>query len=348
MATVKLTASAYTRSSTNYVTVTDAQNMYTDVDSTTEGVIRGRTRSTTTYYLFLHGFDFSQVPANATVNSFTIRIRAYREQYTSTGSSYRIRLASQPSSSSAISNTNVASDLTTSAATYIIPYVNLDWATMSGYGSNFSIEIPIRNTSTSSGRYPYIHVLGAEIEVDYTPAAPGPDMYSNYYIQTSHGGWSPCIEGNNQHGLLPFSGSVLPNCSGWATGRFNEKLNLGACTYLGSANGGDFVDQFAASQGLEVSIEPVIGGAMVWKNNGDGHVAIVENIIDQDTIVCSESGWDWTSPPVWDYKTHYRNNGRWHANSTYRYQGCICPPGIPGDLMDFLTNIMGFLINEED
>lgn len=45
---------------------------------------------------------------------------------------------------------------------------------------------------------------------------PAPDIYSNYYIMTSYGGWSPCIEGNNAHGLRPFAGSVLPNCSGFA------------------------------------------------------------------------------------------------------------------------------------
>lgn len=335
MATVKITASNYSRSSSSYVTLTNVQNMYTDVDSTTEGVIRGRTRNQTTYYFFLHDFDFSQVPSDATVNSFTIRIRAYREQYTSTGSNYRIRLASRSSSSRAIANTTVTSDLTTSAATYVIPHVGLDWATMSGYGNAFCIEIPIRNSSTSSGRYPYIHVLGAEIEVDYTPAGPsGPDMYSNYYIQISHGGWSPCVEGNNDYGLLPFSGSVLPNCSGWATGRFNEILNLGACTWLGNWNGGDFL-YYAQLQGLPCGTDPVVGGAMVWRNSGEGHVAIVEQIISPTEVICSESGWYWTSPPVWDYKTHYYNYGRWHSNPDYIYQGCIYPPGTPpGPLPD--------------
>lgn len=46
--------------------------------------------------------------------------------------------------------------------------------------------------------------------------APAPDINSNYYIRYTYGGWSPCIEGNNAHGLRPFAGSVLPNCSGFA------------------------------------------------------------------------------------------------------------------------------------
>lgn len=159
---------------------------------------------------------------------------------------------------------------------------------------------------------------------------PTPDINSNYYIRTVNGGWNPCVEGNNDYGLLPFPGSVLPNCSGFATGRYNELLNLSACTYLGNANGGDFM-QFATAQDLPTGSTPVVGGAMVWKNNGEGHVAIVEQIISATEIICSESGWYWTTPPVWKYVTHYFNGGRWHGNSNYIYQGCIYPPGTPGE-----------------
>lgn len=162
---------------------------------------------------------------------------------------------------------------------------------------------------------------------------PAPDISSNYYIRTTYGGWNPCVLGNNDYGLRPYPGSVLPNCSGFATGRFNEMLGLNDCTYLGNADGGNFM-QFASQQGLPTGSEPVVGGAMVWRNSGEGHVAIVEQIVDANTIICSESGWYWTSPPVWDYKTHYRNGGRWHSNSDYNYQGCIYPPGTPGSADD--------------
>ena len=174
---------------------------------------------------------------------------------------------------------------------------------------------------------------------------PSPDINSNYYIMTSYGGWNPCIQGNTAHGLLPFPGSVIPHCSGFATARYNERLNLGACTYLGSANGGDFM-RFAFQQALDISIEPIVGGAMVWKNSGEGHVAIVEAYIDADTIQTSESGWDWVSN-AWEYRTHYRNGGRWHWNSDYRYQGCICPPGVPGSLNNVIAALMGAWSDED-
>lgn len=159
---------------------------------------------------------------------------------------------------------------------------------------------------------------------------PAPDINSNYYITTGYGGWNPCIEGNTQYGLQPFAGSVLPNCSGFATGRFNELLNLNACTYLGNANGGDFM-YFAGVQGLATGSEPVLGGAMVWKNSGEGHVAIVDQIIDANTIVTVESGWYYTSTPIVRYVTRSRGNGSWHTNPAYNYQGCVYPPGSTGD-----------------
>lgn len=44
----------------------------------------------------------------------------------------------------------------------------MTWDTLKGYGSNFSIDIPLRNSSTSSSNYPYVYVAGVEIEVTYT------------------------------------------------------------------------------------------------------------------------------------------------------------------------------------
>ena len=173
MPTIRLIPSTYSRSNTNYVTVTSASNMYANTDSTTVGNFRGRASSgwsTSTYYAFLSGFNFNDIPSGAIVNSFTVKIKCYRNSYQATGSSYRIRLASSASSSSAISNTTLSEDITTTTrgTTYTIPTGNLTWSTLSGYGSNFSIEIPLRNSSTSSSNYPYVYVYGAEIEVTYT------------------------------------------------------------------------------------------------------------------------------------------------------------------------------------
>ena len=159
--------------------------------------------------------------------------------------------------------------------------------------------------------------------------APAPDIYSNYYIMRSYGGWSPCVEGNNAHGLRPFSGSVLPNCSGFATGRFNERLGLGACTWLGSYNGAEFVD-VARRQGLGTGWDPVEGGIIAWGDPGSkGHVAVVEQVIDNDNIVTMESGWNYTVGPIVRTVNRTRGaNGRWGWGEACK--GFAYPPGVPG------------------
>lgn len=166
MATIRLIPSAYTRSSTSRVTVTDPANMYYNTDHTANYCsIRGRNSSSNTYYCFIHGFDFNQVPSNATVSSFKVKIRCYRNSYLSTNSSYAIRLASTPSSNSVISDTTMTDTVGTTSEVYEIPTGNLTWATLKSYGTNFSIDVPLRSTSS---QYPYLYVYGAEIEVTYS------------------------------------------------------------------------------------------------------------------------------------------------------------------------------------
>lgn len=170
MATIRLIPSAYTRSSTSRVTVTDPNNMYDNTDDTSDYCsIRGRNSTSNTYYCFIHGFNFDDVPSNANVTDFKVLIRCYRNQYQATGSSYRMRLASTPSSSSVISGTTTSTDIGVNEDIIEIPTGNLTWSTLSGYGTNFSIDIVLR---ASSSQYPYVYVYGAEIEVTYTVPNP--------------------------------------------------------------------------------------------------------------------------------------------------------------------------------
>lgn len=174
MATIRLVPSAYSRSNTNYVTVSNESNMYNNTDHTSNyATLRGRAgrSSNSTYYAFIHGFNFDDVPSTATVTGFKVMIRAYRGSYMATGNTnYRICLASQASNSYKIGNTTLSSDITTSSGgeVYEIPTGSLTWDTLKEYGSDFSIDIPLRNSSTSSSNYPYVYVYGAEIEVTYT------------------------------------------------------------------------------------------------------------------------------------------------------------------------------------
>ena len=63
MATIRLVPSAYTRSSTSRVTVSDETNMYHNTDNTSNyATLRGRNNSSSTYYVFIHGFNFNDIP----------------------------------------------------------------------------------------------------------------------------------------------------------------------------------------------------------------------------------------------------------------------------------------------
>ncbi len=82
------------------------------------------------------------------------------------------------------------------------------------------------------------------------------------YIVTGSGGWNTCIKGNPTYSLA----NALANCVGYASGRFNEIVNLAkditGCTYTKlNCNASGFVDR-AKAAGLEVSSVPRRGSIM--------------------------------------------------------------------------------------
>ena len=136
------------------------------------------------------------------------------------------------------------------------------------------------------------------------------EIKKKYYITKAKGGWSPCIPGNPKSGIVPFAGSVLPNCVGWATGRFNVLLGLNECKYLGNMNAVDF-PKWTGAQNLSYGQTPKPGACMVW-GGGEGHVAIVEEVISDTEVITSESGWSYrANPVVRDIRRKKGDNGRW-------------------------------------
>lgn len=163
MATIRLIPSAYTLSNTSYLTISNASNMYANTDNTSSYAQVTHNRSqNSTYYLYIHGFNFDDIDDSWTINSFSVKLRAL-ESSLSTSSSYRCSLYH---SSTSISNTTLTSSLSTTSTVYTFPTTSLDWETLKGYGNNFRIRVPLRRAS--SGTSGYVRVYGAEIEVDYT------------------------------------------------------------------------------------------------------------------------------------------------------------------------------------
>lgn len=54
----------------------------------------------------------------------------------------------------------------------------------------------------------------------------------------------------------------------------------------------------------------------------------IEQVIDSNTVITSESGWNYTTAPVVTTHTRYRVNGIWQYRSGYTYQGIIYPPTV--------------------
>lgn len=162
MATIRLIPSAYAVSSTAYLSVSNAENMYHNTDNTSYATITNTYASTSSRYLYLRGFNFGSIPQDAVINSFTVKVKGY-ESGLSTSTSYAPRLAN---GTSTISGTTASSNLGTSSKTITIPTGSLTWSQIDGYGENFTIVVYVRRSSKNNTGYAYIQ--GAEIEVNYT------------------------------------------------------------------------------------------------------------------------------------------------------------------------------------
>ena len=59
MATIRLIPSTYSLSSTNtsYISISNASNMYTNIDSTTYATVNHNRARTTSYYIYVRGYD---------------------------------------------------------------------------------------------------------------------------------------------------------------------------------------------------------------------------------------------------------------------------------------------------
>lgn len=164
MATMKIHGSTYYLSSSTYLRVTDPANAYTDTDSDTYATITNSQNGTTTYYCYIRGFDFSQIPANAVVSGFTIRLKA-RESGINTSSSYSPKLCHGTSQL-----TSTCAAITTTATVREFSGYSLDWEDLVAYGDDFGIRINCRRASRNTTGHMYVY--GAEIEVEYTVPNP--------------------------------------------------------------------------------------------------------------------------------------------------------------------------------
>ena len=149
-----------------------------------------------------------------------------------------------------------------------------------------------------------------------------------YYIRKADGGYSDACKGKPTDPKA----NVLANCVGYANGRFAEIIGKPCIEYQLVCNAENFIER-AMSMGLKISGVPTLGGIMVWQKgstlggkDGAGHVCIVEQIISDNKILTSESGYNAKSP-FWT-QTRTNSNGRWGQSAEYKFRGCIINPAV--------------------
>lgn len=145
------------------------------------------------------------------------------------------------------------------------------------------------------------------------------------FITRGSGGWNTCIKGNPRYQYA----DALANCVGYASGRFNEIINIArettGCTYTTlNCNAVGFKER-AEAAGLKTGSTPRRGAIMCWgKEGAAGHVAIVERVNNSNSVYTSESGWG-SSAIFWN-STRNNNNGRWGIGAGYYFRCFIYLP----------------------
>jgi len=149
----------------------------------------------------------------------------------------------------------------------------------------------------------------------YSPRLTAPSTTDKNWIKNTKGGYNYCmlIKGN----------SCLPNCVGYAWGRWRELL--GKKPNLSTGNAENWY--LHTKDGYKRGQTPKLGAVICWRKgethddkDGAGHVAIVEEIKNDGTIVTSNSAYGGSRFYIKTLKKPYSMGG------TYHFQGFIYIP----------------------
>lgn len=167
--------------------------------------------------------------------------------------------------------------------------------------------------------YTLANLSDTNVEVsDFEARKVAPAKGNPLWVTTAAGGKNKCCQGN---GVT--NGSVLPNCVGYAWGRFYEIT--GTVPKLSTGNANTFYshkDGYSRSKTV-----PVRGAVCVWGIGSAGHVAIVEKVNTDSSgnatsIDISES--HWYSKVIFDYKENQPAPDWGYTN----FLGFIYPPTV--------------------
>lgn len=142
---------------------------------------------------------------------------------------------------------------------------------------------------------------------------------SKYYTLQKDGGLIPnaCAPDRNQDK----KNTALPNCVSYAAGRFSQIADKGKII-VSMPNGGLFLKY---NTNYKQGKTPKLGAIAVWTGGSDGcgHIAIVEQIKEDGTVVFSES--------TYNNVVFRIRNGKapnYWTNTAYKFAGFIYNPYI--------------------
>lgn len=148
----------------------------------------------------------------------------------------------------------------------------------------------------------------------YTPRLKAPSNNDKNWVHYTYDGYNYCIRIKGA--------SCLPNCVGYAWGRWRELL--GKKPKLSTNNAEDW---WAKNDGYKRGQEPVLGAVACWRKgkagygaDGAGHVAVVEKIDADGTITMSNSAYGGTRFYLSKFK------GKLDLGTKYYFQGYIYLP----------------------
>lgn len=157
---------------------------------------------------------------------------------------------------------------------------------------------------------------------NFVPRTTPPDPSDLRWISDNElfGGYNRCMIINTATGL------VIPNCTGYVHGRWMEESDSHECP-LSVSNAANYFGYTA--DGMPRGSEPQLGAVICFstgQGGQPGHVAIVEEIVDDNTIITSDSNF---GHEYFVMRTRYRSMGwNWIAGSDLVFQGFIYNPFI--------------------
>lgn len=151
-----------------------------------------------------------------------------------------------------------------------------------------------------------------------------PEAGNKYYIRKASGGYSTAIKGSPTDPDC----DVLHNCVGYAGGRFHEIAERPQFDLLDLVNAENMYNN-AQQHGLKTGSTPQLGALIVWQKgatlsgaDGAGHVAVVEQINPDGSIVTSESGYG-AKNPFWTTARIKGTDGNWGEGAGYKFLGFV-------------------------